>query len=63
MDLIIQKVKPRLQADDDINHLEVQLKIDNFISQMQQLLGQPLPLQITEKLHLLQELFLIVAAM
>ncbi|XP_064017992.1 SUMO-interacting motif-containing protein 1 isoform X2 [Pogoniulus pusillus] len=63
MDLIIQKVKPRLQADDDINHLEVQLKTDNFISRMQQLLGQPLPLQITEKLHLLQELFLIVAAM
>ncbi|NXR16079.1 SIMC1 protein, partial [Semnornis frantzii] len=54
MDLIIQKVKPRLQADDDINHLDVQLKIENFISQMQQVLGQPLPLQITEKLHLLQ---------
>ncbi|NXP74253.1 SIMC1 protein, partial [Ramphastos sulfuratus] len=54
MDLIIQKVKPRLQADDDINHLDVQLKIENFISQMQQVLGQPFPLQITEKLHLLQ---------
>ncbi|NXF89999.1 SIMC1 protein, partial [Eubucco bourcierii] len=54
MDLIIQKVKPRLQVDDDINHLDVQLKIENFISQMQQVLGQPFPLQITEKLHLLQ---------
>ncbi|NXN11248.1 SIMC1 protein, partial [Indicator maculatus] len=54
MDLIIQKVKPRLQADDDISQLDVQLKIQNLISRMQQVLEQPFPLQITEKLHLFQ---------
>ncbi|XP_068017315.1 SUMO-interacting motif-containing protein 1 isoform X2 [Melanerpes formicivorus] len=62
MDLIIQKVKPRLQAGDDISQLDIQLKMENFINQMQQILGQPFPLQFTEKLQLFQELFLIVAA-
>ncbi|XP_054024385.1 SUMO-interacting motif-containing protein 1 isoform X2 [Dryobates pubescens] len=62
MDLIIQKVKPRLQAGDDISQLDIQLKMENFINQMQQVLGQPFPLQFTEKLQLFQELFLIVGA-
>ncbi|XP_065500029.1 SUMO-interacting motif-containing protein 1 isoform X3 [Caloenas nicobarica] len=62
MDLIIQKVKPRLQDSDDISHLDIQLKIEDFISRMQQVLGQPFPLQIMEKLYMLQELFLIVTA-
>ncbi|NWX08891.1 SIMC1 protein, partial [Caloenas nicobarica] len=54
MDLIIQKVKPRLQDSDDISHLDIQLKIEDFISRMQQVLGQPFPLQIMEKLYMLQ---------
>ncbi|XP_010160764.2 SUMO-interacting motif-containing protein 1, partial [Antrostomus carolinensis] len=62
MDLIIQKAKPKLQDRDNISHLDIQLRIKDFISRMQQVLGQPFPLQIMEKLCLLQELFLIVAA-
>ncbi|NXH14358.1 SIMC1 protein, partial [Bucco capensis] len=54
MDLIIRKAKPKLRPDDDINHLDIQLRIEDFISQMQQVLGQPFPPQITEKLCLLQ---------
>ncbi|NXI39620.1 SIMC1 protein, partial [Galbula dea] len=54
MDLIIQKAKPKLQLDDDISHVDIQLKIEDFISRMQQVLGQPFPLQITEKLCLLR---------
>ncbi|XP_054245348.1 SUMO-interacting motif-containing protein 1 [Indicator indicator] len=61
MDLIIQKVKPRVQADDDISQLDLQLKIQNLISRMQQVLEQPFPLQITEKLRFFQELFLVAA--
>ncbi|XP_040459286.1 SUMO-interacting motif-containing protein 1 isoform X6 [Falco naumanni] len=62
MDLIIQKAKPKLQDGDDISHLDIQLKIEDSISRMQQVLGQPFPLQITEKLCMLRELFLIVTA-
>ncbi|XP_054697450.1 SUMO-interacting motif-containing protein 1 isoform X2 [Grus americana] len=62
MDLIIQKAKPKLQDGDDISYLEIQLKIEDFISQMEQVLGQPFPLQIMEKLCMLRELFLIVTA-
>ncbi|XP_074739544.1 SUMO-interacting motif-containing protein 1 isoform X6 [Strix uralensis] len=62
MDLIVQKAKPKLQDDDDISHLDIQLKIEDFISRMQQVLGQPFPLQITEKLCMLRELFLIITA-
>ncbi|NWV70671.1 SIMC1 protein, partial [Malurus elegans] len=54
MDLIVQKAKPRLQDSDDISHLDVQLKMSNFISRMQEALGQPLPPQIQEKLYMLQ---------
>lgn len=62
MDLIIQKAKPKLQDSDDISHLDIQLKIEDFISRMQQVLGQPFPPQVMEKLCMLQELFLIVTA-
>ncbi|KAM9603047.1 SUMO-interacting motif-containing protein 1 isoform 3-T3 [Morphnus guianensis] len=62
MDLIIQKAKPKLQDSDDISHVDIQLKVEDFISRMQQVLGQPFPLQIMEKLSILQELFLIVTA-
>ncbi|KAM6380217.1 SUMO-interacting motif-containing protein 1 isoform 2-T2 [Pluvialis apricaria] len=62
MDLIIQKAKPKLQDSDDISHLDIQVKIEDFISRMQQVLGQPFPLQIMEKLCMLQELFFIVTA-
>ncbi|NXW42125.1 SIMC1 protein, partial [Nyctiprogne leucopyga] len=54
MDLIIQKAKPKLQDSDDISHLDIQLKIEDFLSRMQQVLGQPFPLQIMEKLCMLQ---------
>ncbi|XP_057267898.1 SUMO-interacting motif-containing protein 1 isoform X1 [Pezoporus wallicus] len=62
MDLIIQKAKPKLQDSDDIGHLDIHLKIEDFISRMQQVLGEPFPLQIMEKLNLLRELFLIITA-
>ncbi|KFZ64101.1 SUMO-interacting motif-containing protein 1, partial [Podiceps cristatus] len=62
MDLMIQKAKPKLQDGDDISHLDIQVKIEEFISRMQKVLGQPFPLQIMEKLCMLRELFLIVTA-
>ncbi|KAJ7411501.1 SUMO-interacting motif-containing protein 1 isoform X1 [Pitangus sulphuratus] len=61
MDLIVQKAKPRLQESDNITNLDIQLKMEDFISRMQEVLGQPFPPQIQEKLFLLQELFFIVA--
>ncbi|NWY12546.1 SIMC1 protein, partial [Aphelocoma coerulescens] len=54
MDLIAQKAKPRPQDSDDISQLDIQLKMNDFISRMQEALGQPLPLQIQEKLFMLQ---------
>ncbi|NXY54159.1 SIMC1 protein, partial [Callaeas wilsoni] len=54
MDLIVQKAKPRLQDSDDISQLDVQLKMNDFISRMQEALGQPFPPQIQEKLFMLQ---------
>lgn len=61
MDLIIQKAKPKLQDSDDISHVDIQLKIEDFISRVQQVLGQPFPLQIMEKLCMLRELLIIIA--
>ncbi|XP_050167788.1 SUMO-interacting motif-containing protein 1 isoform X2 [Myiozetetes cayanensis] len=61
MDLIVQRAKPRLQESDNITNLDIQLKMEDFISRMQEVLGQPFPPQIQEKLFLLQELFFIVA--
>ncbi|NXP06094.1 SIMC1 protein, partial [Thinocorus orbignyianus] len=54
MDLIIQKVKPKLQDSDDISHLDVQLNIEDFISRVQHVLGQPFPQQVMEKLYMLR---------
>ncbi|NXE05117.1 SIMC1 protein, partial [Lophotis ruficrista] len=54
MDLILQKAKPKLQDSDYISHVDIQLKIEDLISRMQQVLGQPFPLQITEKLCMLR---------
>ncbi|XP_014731471.1 PREDICTED: SUMO-interacting motif-containing protein 1 isoform X1 [Sturnus vulgaris] len=62
MDLIAQKAKPRLQDSDDISQLDIQLKMNDFISRMQETLEQPFPAQIQEKLFMLQELFYIVTA-
>ncbi|KAF4790774.1 SUMO-interacting motif-containing protein 1 isoform X1 [Turdus rufiventris] len=62
MDLIAQKAKPRLQDDDDISQLDIQLKMNYFISRMQETLEQPFPPQIQEKLFMLQELFYVVTA-
>ncbi|NXK52672.1 SIMC1 protein, partial [Chauna torquata] len=54
MDLIIQKAKPKLQDDDDISQLDIHLKIEDFLNRMQQVLGQPFPLQIQEKVCMIQ---------
>ncbi|NXQ54317.1 SIMC1 protein, partial [Anthoscopus minutus] len=54
MDLIAQKAKPRLQDSDDVSQLDIQLKMNDFISRMQKTLGQPFPRQIKEKLFMLQ---------
>ncbi|NXT62728.1 SIMC1 protein, partial [Chaetops frenatus] len=54
MDLIVQQAKPRLQDSDDISQLDIQLKMNDFMSRMQEALGQPFPLQIQEKLFMLQ---------
>ncbi|KFP90380.1 SUMO-interacting motif-containing protein 1, partial [Apaloderma vittatum] len=62
MDLIIQKAKPKLQDSDDVSHRDIQLKIEDFMSRMQQVLGQPFPQQIKEKLCMFRDLFLIVTA-
>ncbi|KAM4653682.1 SUMO-interacting motif-containing protein 1 isoform 2-T2 [Amazona ochrocephala] len=62
MDLIIQKAKPKHQDSDDIGHLDIHLQMEDFIGRMQQVLGEPFPLQIMEKLNMLRELFLIVTA-
>ncbi|XP_050835573.1 SUMO-interacting motif-containing protein 1 isoform X2 [Serinus canaria] len=62
MKLIAQKAKPRLQDSDDISQLDIQLKMNDFITRMQKTLGEPFPPQIQEKLFMLQELFFIVTA-
>ncbi|NXF16267.1 SIMC1 protein, partial [Rhodinocichla rosea] len=54
MKLIAQKAKARLQDSDDISQLDIQLKMNDFISRMQKTLGEPFPLQIQEKLFMLQ---------
>ncbi|NWZ84294.1 SIMC1 protein, partial [Poecile atricapillus] len=54
MGLIAQKAKPRLQDSDDISQLDIELKMNDFISRMQDTLGQPFPPQIQEKLFMLQ---------
>ncbi|NWV27786.1 SIMC1 protein, partial [Origma solitaria] len=54
MDLVIQKAKPRLQDSDDISQLDIQLKMNDFISRMQEALGQTFPPQIQEKLFMLK---------
>uniref|UniRef100_A0A8C7EAS4 SUMO interacting motifs containing 1 n=1 Tax=Nothoprocta perdicaria TaxID=30464 RepID=A0A8C7EAS4_NOTPE len=61
MDLIIKKAKPKLQDDDHITQLDIHLNMENFLSRLQQVLGEePFPLQIKEKVQMLQELLLIV---
>ncbi|NWX64980.1 SIMC1 protein, partial [Promerops cafer] len=54
MELIAQKAKPKLQDSDDISQLDIQLKMNDFISRMQKTLGEPFPPQIQEKLFMLQ---------
>uniref|UniRef100_A0A8C9ETS7 SUMO interacting motifs containing 1 n=1 Tax=Pavo cristatus TaxID=9049 RepID=A0A8C9ETS7_PAVCR len=62
VDLIIKKAKPKLQDDDDISQLDIHLKMKDFLCRMQQILEEPLPVQIKEKACMLKKLFLIVAA-
>ncbi|NXQ25992.1 SIMC1 protein, partial [Alaudala cheleensis] len=62
MDLIAQKAKPRLQDSDDISQLDIRLRMNDFITRIQETLGQPFPPQIQEKLFMLQELFFIITA-
>ncbi|NXF04618.1 SIMC1 protein, partial [Smithornis capensis] len=54
MDLMVQKAKPRRQDSDNISHVDIQLKMEDFTHQMQRVLGQPFPPQIQEKLNMLQ---------
>ncbi|NXJ04295.1 SIMC1 protein, partial [Odontophorus gujanensis] len=54
MDLIIQKAKPKLQDGDNISQLDIQLKIKDFLGRMQQVLEQPFPVQIKEKVRMLK---------
>ncbi|NXG07930.1 SIMC1 protein, partial [Sakesphorus luctuosus] len=54
MDFIIQKAKTRHQESDIISHLDIQLKMEDFTGRMQEVLGQPLPSSIQEKLVMLQ---------
>ncbi|NWU89743.1 SIMC1 protein, partial [Upupa epops] len=54
MEMIVQKAKPKLQDSDYVSQGDIQLTMENLISRLQQILGQPLPLQITEKLFMLQ---------
>ncbi|XP_015731592.1 SUMO-interacting motif-containing protein 1 isoform X2 [Coturnix japonica] len=62
VDLIIKKAKPKLQDDDDISQLDIHLKIKDFLGRMQQILEEPLPVQIKDKVCMLKKMFLIVAA-
>lgn len=62
VDLIIKKAKPKRQDDDNISQLDIHLKIKDFLGQMQQILEEPFPVQIKEKVCMLKKLFLIVAA-
>ncbi|XP_021266359.1 SUMO-interacting motif-containing protein 1 isoform X2 [Numida meleagris] len=62
MDLIIQKAKPKLQDDDDISQLDIHLKIKDFLGRMEQVLEQPFPVQIKEKVCMLKKLLLVVTA-
>ncbi|NWS13686.1 SIMC1 protein, partial [Pachyramphus minor] len=54
MDFMVQKAKPRLQESDITTNWDIQLKMEDFISRMQEVLGQPFPPQIQEKLFLLR---------
>ncbi|NXN92073.1 SIMC1 protein, partial [Rhinopomastus cyanomelas] len=54
MELIVQKAKPKLQDNDDISQRDIQITMENLIIRLQQILGHPLPLQITEKLCMLR---------
>ncbi|XP_052540688.1 SUMO-interacting motif-containing protein 1 isoform X1 [Tympanuchus pallidicinctus] len=62
VDLIIKKAKPKLQDDDDISQLDIHLKIKDFLRRMQQILEEPFPVQLKEKVSMLKKLFLTVAA-
>uniref|UniRef100_A0A8C2YB33 SUMO-interacting motif-containing protein 1 n=1 Tax=Coturnix japonica TaxID=93934 RepID=A0A8C2YB33_COTJA len=59
VDLIIKKAKPKLQDDDDISQLDIHLKIKDFLGRMQQILEEPLPVQIKDKVCMLKKMFLI----
>ncbi|POI27265.1 hypothetical protein CIB84_008987 [Bambusicola thoracicus] len=62
VDLIIKKAKPKLQDDDNISQLDIHLEIKDFLGRMQQILEEPFPVQIKEKVCMLKKLFLIVTA-
>ncbi|NXP68885.1 SIMC1 protein, partial [Chloropsis cyanopogon] len=53
-ELIAQRAKPKLQDSDDITQLDIQVKMSDFISRMQQTLGEHFPPQIQQKLFMLQ---------
>uniref|UniRef100_A0A8D0GMV0 SUMO interacting motifs containing 1 n=1 Tax=Sphenodon punctatus TaxID=8508 RepID=A0A8D0GMV0_SPHPU len=55
MDLIIDNAKPKLQSY-DITPLNTELKVEDFSSRLLQILGEPLPPPIEEKIDLLKML-------
>ncbi|XP_067391649.1 SUMO-interacting motif-containing protein 1 isoform X2 [Emydura macquarii macquarii] len=61
MDLIISNAKPKLQ-NSSITPVDIELHIKDFSSQLRQILGCPLPPQLTDKVCMLRELLLSVAA-
>uniref|UniRef100_A0A8D0GMU0 SUMO interacting motifs containing 1 n=1 Tax=Sphenodon punctatus TaxID=8508 RepID=A0A8D0GMU0_SPHPU len=57
MDLIIDNAKPKLQSY-DITPLNTELKVEDFSSRLLQILGEPLPPPIEEKIDLLKMLLI-----
>ncbi|XP_043376504.1 SUMO-interacting motif-containing protein 1 isoform X2 [Dermochelys coriacea] len=62
MDLIISNAKPQLQDNDSITTVDIELHVKDFSNRLLQILGKPLPLQIKDKVCMLQELLLTAAA-
>nr|XP_014424875.1 LOW QUALITY PROTEIN: SUMO-interacting motif-containing protein 1 [Pelodiscus sinensis] len=62
MDLIIANAKPKVQESDRLMPTDVEMHIQDFSSRLQQVLGQPLPPQLKDKVCVLRELLLATTA-
>ncbi|XP_044306861.1 SUMO-interacting motif-containing protein 1 isoform X1 [Varanus komodoensis] len=56
--LILKAAKPKLQSNDYIEGSDIECKIQTFQRQLFEILGQPIPSSIAEKIELLQVLLL-----